>query len=560
MSKLIKELNKYGLAILLVIALPALWSLLYPGFYGASDEVHIAWLFEMHRALLTGQIPPRFVPDLSFGFGYPLFNFVFPLPFYIGELFHLLGFSLVDSIKSVFLISLPLSAIAMYFLLRKFVAPILSLAGSVIYIYTPYRSTDIYIRGAIGEIFSFVFFPLATLSILNLISSEDKKSFNLRWIGLGGLSVGGLILTHDIAAFMFLPFLAILAVGEILFVSKCKRVDILQMIASLCFGLLISLYFWLPALFDSKLFKYDTVFNFEDHFPTLKQLLTPYFGYGASVPGPYDGISFFIGSLNLTLVVIALPLLALHLRKFGIKERVILAWALVSFFTTVLMMNFRSAPLWHALPYLPYFQFPWRFLMITTFVTPILVVGLNRLRFNLPLGIALAILACALNFSFFRPQDFLGRGDVYFLNKYIPYPKASPEYLRNQEEYLRLPAQAVKRPDQKYPSVFGDHQGVSLVNQINSLDSEIITDSPSNFLLSYNKYFFPGWEAIIDGVNTEIKPALPFGQISVLVPAGKHDLIIRFRETSLKRILDICSLLGFIISVWLIAKKRYNYR
>ena len=32
-------------------------------------------------------------------------------------------------------------------------------------------------------------------------------------------------------------------------------------------------------------------FVFVDHFPTLRQLITPYFGYGASVPGPGDGMS-----------------------------------------------------------------------------------------------------------------------------------------------------------------------------------------------------------------------------------------------------------------------------
>src|SRR5687768_16336957 len=137
MKNLQNAFEKYTIVLLLILVMPAIFSLFVPGFYGASDEVHIAWLYEMDRTLKTGQIPPRYVPDLSFGFGYPLFNFVFPLPFYIGEIFHSLGFSLVDSIKMVFGLSIPLSAVFMYILLNQFSGKVASLLGAVLYIYAP---------------------------------------------------------------------------------------------------------------------------------------------------------------------------------------------------------------------------------------------------------------------------------------------------------------------------------------------------------------------------------------------------------------------------------------
>ena len=136
--------------IFLILWVPSVWALFVSGYYGASDDLHIAWLFELHKTLMMGQIPPRFVPDLSFGFGYPLFDFVFPLPFYVGEIFHLLGLNFVDSVKAVFFISVPLSAYFMYLFLRQFTSKSLSLAGAVLYVYTPYRAVDLSIRGAIG--------------------------------------------------------------------------------------------------------------------------------------------------------------------------------------------------------------------------------------------------------------------------------------------------------------------------------------------------------------------------------------------------------------------------
>ena len=85
--------------ILVLLVIPASLSLFKPGFFGASDDMHIAWLQQIDQAVFEGQIPPRYVSDLSFGFGYPLLNFIFPLPYYLGEIFHLTGLSFVYSIK-----------------------------------------------------------------------------------------------------------------------------------------------------------------------------------------------------------------------------------------------------------------------------------------------------------------------------------------------------------------------------------------------------------------------------------------------------------------------------
>src|ERR1043166_758561 len=144
MRNIEKYLNKYIGLVIILLSIPAVWALFVPGYYGASDDLHIAWLFEMIRTFNFGQFPPRFVPDLSYQFGYPLFNFVFPFPYYLGEIFHLIGLNLVDSIKTVFLISIPLSMLGMYKLMRQFGSVAISLAAAVLYVYTPYRATDLY--------------------------------------------------------------------------------------------------------------------------------------------------------------------------------------------------------------------------------------------------------------------------------------------------------------------------------------------------------------------------------------------------------------------------------
>lgn len=545
MQKLENFLNRFWIITIFVLSIPATWALFIPGFYGASDDIHIAWLYEFHKTLIAGQIPPRFVPDLSFGFGYPLFNFVFPLPFYLGEIFHLLGLSFVDSIKAVFFISIPLSGIFMYLLLRQFIGSGLSLIGAVLYIYTPYRAVDLYIRGAIGEIVSFMFLPLIVLSVVKLY--RDKS---LKWIGIGALSLASLVLSHNITAYMFFPFVGLLFILQF-FSHSARWAYLTKTFLMVSLGLFISIYFWLPALIESSLMKYDTVFNFADHFPTFLQLITPYWGYGASVPGPGDGMSFFLGAANILILIAATFLFLLKWRKINNQKKILIGWALSAIATAIFLMNYRSTFLWINLPLLPYFQFPWRFLILTTFFIPLLLIAFEKLRYAKYLFIFAILIIILPGITYFRPQDFLGRKDDYFLNRYIPYPLASEEYKKTQEEYLRLPKVTEKRPDKNLPLLFPD-DGINRVDKLSDLRVAFEYNLDRDSLINLNKYYFPGWQAKIDGKSAEVLAGKPYGQVSIFMPAGFHKAEIYFQETSFRNLLNFASLGAFLVSLMMV--------
>ncbi|MDO8573415.1 MAG: hypothetical protein Q7R77_01565 [Candidatus Daviesbacteria bacterium] len=542
MKKVEEIISKYWFLIICLLSFPAIRALFVSGYFGASDDMHIAWLYEIDKIIKLGQIPPRFVPDLSFGFGYPLFNFVFPLPFYIGEIFHLLGLSFVDSIKAVFLISVPLSGIFMYLLLRQFVERNLSLIGAVLYIYTPYRSVDLYVRGAIGEIVGFVFLPLIILSAAKIFAKG-----NFKWIGIGALSIASLVLSHNIAAYMFFPFVGFLLIIQF-FLTPLKKEYITKAFLMIFLGLLTSIYFWLPALTESNLVKQDTVFNFADHFPTLLQLIRPYWGYGASVPGPYDGMSFFLGIANILLLFSGICLFIFRWKQISIQRKVFIGWVLGVITVAIFLMNYRSTIIWNNFPFLAYFQFPWRFLILTTFFIPLLLIIFDKIRINNLLLTILLLLIIISSMSYFRPQDFLGRLDNYYLNRYIPTPAASKEYLQLQEEYLRLPKAAESRPDKNYPMVFPD-SGIIKVNKRSDLDVVIESNSNVESLINLNKYYFPGWKAKIDGKKMDIWAGKPFGQISFSMPAGYHKAEIYFTETTFRSLLNFASLGAFLVSL-----------
>jgi hypothetical protein len=533
--------------LIILLSIPATIALFKPGFYGASDEMHIAWLQQMDQVIRDGQIPPRYVSDLSFGFGYPLFNFISPLPYYVGEIFHLLGLSFVDSIKAIFIVSILGSAVAMYFLVKQMSGGWVGMAAATLYIYSPYRSSDIYSRGALGESLAFVFLPLILYFLLK-VKRSVKQYERIRWIGWGAIATAALILTHNIVSYMFIPLVIML--GIILLKNRLK-----ELILFFGLGLLGSFYFWWPALMDSRLMKYDTVFNFFDHFPALRQLLIPYWGYGASVPGNYDTMSFFIGEVNLFIIGMSIVFLIKSFKSKTLKLGIVWWWCLALVLLAMVMMNFRSFWIWEHFPLIAYFQFPWRFLTLIVFGSSILVTTITTQKnYKIWSGLII-ILAIGFNYYRFKPNDFLNRDDSYYINRYIPIPSPSNEYLNLKEEYLRLPKATEVRPKNIYSRVFPESLETSYIKPINHLDTALTTDSGKSLSLNYNKYYFPGWEAIMDNKKLKIWAGEPYGQIQFDVPDGKHEILIRFRETLVNRIWDIGSMLTIVGCIYLAARR-----
>src|SRR3989338_7217622 len=163
--------------------------LFLPGFYTSHDGPHqIVRFYYFDRLLKEGQFPPRWVGGLKYGFGYPLFIFSYHLPWYIAEIFRTLDFSVITSVKLTFLAGYILSGMTMYWFLRSLAGTLASFTGTILYLYAPYRFSNIFVRAAIGDATAFIFIPLIFLSVIRL---RARKNI-LFWLGLYALSLTGL--------------------------------------------------------------------------------------------------------------------------------------------------------------------------------------------------------------------------------------------------------------------------------------------------------------------------------------------------------------------------------
>ena len=96
---------------------------------------------------------------------------------------------------------------------------------------------------------------------------------------------------------LFTPILVLFLI-YVKFLEKTKNIKAL--LQSLILGFGLSAFFLVPAFLEKNLVQTETLtrfdLDFRTHFVTVKQLfLDRFWGYGASVLGPNDTISFQIG-------------------------------------------------------------------------------------------------------------------------------------------------------------------------------------------------------------------------------------------------------------------------
>src|SRR3989344_2729484 len=99
---------------------PAVSAIAQKGYFPMHDDLQAMRQLQMDKCFSDGQIPCRWVPDMGYGYGYPLFNYYPPFPYYLGEAIHLLGFSFLDTIKVLYILVFLTSGFAMYLLAKEF--------------------------------------------------------------------------------------------------------------------------------------------------------------------------------------------------------------------------------------------------------------------------------------------------------------------------------------------------------------------------------------------------------------------------------------------------------
>lgn len=526
--------EKYFFLVLLISFLPLISIFSTSLFLHTHDGlVHLPRIAAYFKALQDGQLPVRWAGDLNYGYGMPLFNFIYQLPYFIASVFLFLGFSLVNSFKITLALSYLLSGIFMFGFGKAFFEDTKkAFLVTVFYQFAPFRLVEILVRGSLGEVYTYTFLPLVLLG-LTLLSRKQKYPYFF----LSSIASALLVLSHNALS---LVFFGISCLFIIFFMDKKKM---LYCFLSLITGLLLASFYWVPAVFEHK-YTYGDLFMREmylSHFPPLLNFFIPNFTNNQRLQT--GGISVQFGLFHTIALLLCVKLL--FRKKLDLIYRKTILFCLFLIFGALFLMQPLSKIIWEHISFLRQFQFPWRFLAVTSFATAFLSIGFFSYSFFKKQWVYILVITGVI-FS-----------TIYYWNPPLGYDKIG---VAEERYYWNFPLNTTyfgetdliwsAGPAKKYPKnrvdVIGGKATVSNFTR-NSYQQHfaILAQTPATFV-DHTQYF-PGWQIFVDGKQTQIsfQDQSWRGEIIFSLPKGKHTVEAIFKESRFRFIFDIVSVSSF---------------
>ena len=135
----------------------------------------------------------------------------------------------------------------------------------------------------------------------------------------------------------------------------------------------------------------------------------------------------------------------------------------------------------------------------------------------------------------------------YFPRTVEQRPSASP---------LEADYQANETPQRLDTGVFPPGTNIEAITY-EKLGVTASINSPEPFTARYLSFDFPGWVATIDGEPVPITPEDPSGLITFPVPAGSHEIAVRWQSTPTRTALlgfSLISLAGVLVTLLVLVK------
>lgn len=226
------------LGIAFMASLPSLNSYLN---WGDDICYHLIRIEGIKDGLLDGQLPVVLYPEGMQGNGY--LNCMYPNLFlYIPALLRLAGVSMAASYKTLIILFHLLTAVITYVSVKSICRMRqAALLAAFLYTLCPYRLTNFYARGALGEALAMTFFPLFFAGLYHVLLGEQKK-YPLLVLGLTGL-----IQSHVLSALLAAVFCILSGILCIRNVLEEKRWTSILKAAALT--LLLNLWFLVPFVY-----------------------------------------------------------------------------------------------------------------------------------------------------------------------------------------------------------------------------------------------------------------------------------------------------------------------
>lgn len=535
-----------GYGAVVALSLVAVWPLFGGGMIATGDTLHVLRILEIGRCWEDGQAPCRWAPDLGNGYGYPLFNYYPPLPYYAGDVLHRLGLSYLRAVDALFVIGLVGAGVSMYTFARRLWGELGGLVSAVGYVYAPYLALDVYMRGALAELWAFALVPALLWAVHELLTSSRA-----RWLPVVALLTGLLLLSHNLAALIAAPLMALWAAGLLGLRGREALGPAMLGLAGAAWGLGLAAFFTLPVLFEGDLVQLETLtagpFDYALHYTSATDLFFERSGDYGFLLGLSDGTPVQIGWFHWALAALAVPAGALLWRSGRRVPAVGVAALCVAFAIGVFMATAASEVVWDAFGPLAYLQFPWRYLGLVSIASAGLAGAWFAVLNERPVALRLALALVVVGV-------LIGTGRTYFHSEYR-FDVSEGDVLHGEafaylyggsiRDYLPEAVDQIPEPrDARAEIVSGEGEVVSARAGSDWLTLEIEAKGP--VAIEASVFDFPEWRVRVDGEEVSHKANAPNGLITFDVAAGAHEIELNLEDTNVRRAGNVISLVSWL--------------
>ncbi len=573
-SRSVVQESVLPLATLLLLALVAAGPLWGPGLLntrgGGDSPFNLLRVHQLTANLRAGTFPARWMPDAAYGFGYPFFSYYAALPYYLAAGFSLIGVDILSAIKLTQTIFFAAAAVGMYEWARR---ALRSRAGgwlaAVAYTVAPYHLVNVYVRGdSLSEFAAFAFYPLVLWGLDHLAEQPS-----LHRIIPPALAYAGLIVTHNLSAFVFSLFVLLpyIVFHVLRFTFHASRITpqkvpftVALLIGSLVIGILLAAWYWLPTLAETgdvqMTAQTSGYFSYDKHFRAA-DLVQPKFIFDYYTITPDKPTAFAAMGLVQTILALAgaiiVILTCIRLRSTGRDLRFEISYslfALTGLLLTTWLVTPLSRPLWDVLSPLQLIQFPWRILSVQALFTALLAGAIPSLS-SPPMGgkegvqgwatgVILALLLATAGLAGLRPEYLSIAADEVTVERLQLYELFTGN-IGTTIRYEWLPRWVAPRPFTG-PPLFDPGEPPRAIPLGGELVSAAeITHGPTRRVwtvktgdggteVAFPLYYWPGWRATVDDSPVETRPTPGSGYLALTVPAGEHTVAMWLGRTPVR--------------------------
>ncbi len=535
-------------------------------------------LLQMYRGLALDHslrvdhpLWPRYSSGLVYGYGAPLFNYFPALSYFPSVWLHGLGFSFVEGWLLSMVIYTLLAALGIFLLGRLWTGSDLGAwMAALAYSYAPFILFDSLTRGSSSELAALAALPFVMLGFTRLAWYGRRRDLVL--------SLASFALFIPLHTLITLHGTALLALYCLFLVwrGRERRAVFLRLTLAGLLGLVLTAFYWLPALLEADAIKLGIIseqlghIDVKQHLRPLSEIIAP--PHTADPTQQNQAIPISLGWPQLILSAIGL-LLSVRSALRSYLPLMLLIWIIVLFL--VFMNTPYSAPFWDAIPLIGFTQFPWRLLgLASTLLALASGAGAFMIASALPSGksrafmvgsIALIMLLYALPWTYRAYHDDLGADDIHDVQRFER--DGGQLALSSYAEYLPVNTDAGQLDSGRLAERFSRADAIPRLMSSQAL--EIVTEqwagtgaslrlvSAEAQTLVFDWLYLPGWRADIDGRALEVFPSAPAGLVALDLPAGEFDLRIALEATTFQSIAHALSGLAVIGALALLAAWTY---